>query len=237
MPQEPSAANPSSNRLLARLTGDDMGLIGPHLEPVNLPIRYKMEVRNRRIDYAYFPESGFASVVATGHGDKSIEVALIGREGMTGLAVLMGTDRTPNDTFIQLAGHGLRIRIENLRRVMERSPGLHRRFLRYGHAFVIQASYTALANARSKMEERLCRWILMAHDRADDDTLPLTHEFLGLMLGVRRPGVTIALQALVKSGLIKTHRAFITVLDRKGLEKTANGAYGVPEAEFHRLFG
>src|SRR5258706_311538 len=132
VPQEPSAANPSSNRLLARLTGDDMGLIGPHLEPVNLPIRYKMEVRNRRIDYAYFPESGFASVVATGHGDKSIEVALIGREGMTGLAVLMGTDRTPNDTFIQLAGHGLRIRIENLRRVMERSPGLHRRFLHYG---------------------------------------------------------------------------------------------------------
>src|SRR5258707_8756527 len=81
---------------------------------------------------------------------------------MTGLAVLMGTDRTPNDTFIQLAGHGLRIRIEGLRRVMERSPSLHRRLLRYGHAFVIQASYTPLANARGKMEERLCRWILMA---------------------------------------------------------------------------
>jgi CRP-like cAMP-binding protein len=156
---------------------------------------------------------------------------------MTGLAVLMGTDRTPNDIFMQLGGTGFRITAENLRQAMDRSPRLHRQLLRYGHAFVIQASSTALANARGNIEERLSRWILMAHDRIDGDELPLTHEFLGLMLGVRRPGVTVALNCLVKVALIKTGRGIISILDRKGLEKIAKGAYGVPEAEFHRLFG
>jgi CRP-like cAMP-binding protein len=236
MPQI-SSANPTSNCLLARLSLEDMKLVRPYLEAISLPLRQKLEVRNRRIDHVYFPESGFASVVATGHGDSSIEVALIGREGMTGLAVLMGTDRSPNDTFIQYAGAGLRIPVGNFHRAIERSPSLHKLLLRYGHAFVVQASHTALANARSNLEGRLSRWLLMAHDRIEGDELSLTHEFLSVMLGVRRPGVTVALKFLVQHGLIKTVRGVITILDRKGMERSANGAYGVPEAEFLRLFG
>ena len=113
---------------------------------------------------------------------------------------------------------------------------MHGLLLQFAHAFIVQAAYTALANARSKLEERLARWLLMAHDRADGDEIPLTHEILALMLGVRRPGVTLALSILVRQGLIRTSRGFIFITDRRGLEKSSNGAYGVPEAEFHRLF-
>jgi CRP-like cAMP-binding protein len=109
--------------------------------------------------------------------------------------------------------------------------------LRYGHAFVVQTGHTAMANGRSKVEERLARWLVMAHDRLDGDELPLTHEFLAIMLGVRRPGVTVALNLLEKDGLIDANRGVISIIDRKGLEEKSNGAYGVPEAEFRRLFG
>jgi CRP-like cAMP-binding protein len=112
-----------------------------------------------------------------------------------------------------------------LREADERSMILHRAMLRYAHAFLLQTTTTALANGRSKIEERAARWLLMADDRIDGDDLPLTHEFLGLMLGTHRPGVTIALQALEKAGLIATRRSHITIIDRKGLEKNSNGTY------------
>jgi CRP-like cAMP-binding protein len=109
--------------------------------------------------------------------------------------------------------------------------------LLYAYAFSVQTTCTALANGRSKIEERLARWILMARDRIDIDELALTHEFLSLMLGVRRSGVTVALHLLVRAGLIQAHRGIITILDRQGLEDISNGSYGVPEAEYQRLFG
>lgn len=211
-------------------------MLSPHLKRVDLPLRKQLETRNKAIEFAYFMESGFASVVANGTG-RSIEVGLIGREGMTGLAVVMGTDRSPNETFMQNAGAGLRLPVAKLRHAMRESTSLHAALLLYAHAFSIQTTYTAIANGRSKIEERLARWILMARDRIDSDDLALTHEFLSIMLGVRRPGVTVALNLLETQGLIKANRGIITVIDRKGLEETCNGAYGVPEAEFQRLFG
>jgi len=236
MPETPQFGT-SSNRLLSRLSREHFGLLAQHLEATDLPNRYRLEIRNRRIEYVYFLESGFASVVANGNKDRSIEVGLIGREGMTGLAVLMGTDRAPYDTYIQLGGMGWRVKVDDFSRAIKQNPTMHAVLLQFGHAFVVQAAYTALANARSKLEERLARWLLMAHDRADGDEIPLTHEFLALMLGVRRPGVTLALSFLVRQGLIGTSRGFIAITDRRGLEKSSNGAYGVPEAEFQRLFG
>src|SRR4030095_1660525 len=166
----------------------------------------------------YFIERGFASVVANGTG-RSIEVGLIGGEGMTGLAVVMGTDRSPHDTFMQVAGGGQRISSAKLRGAMEQSPALHRSFLRYGHAFVVQTAQTALANGRSKIEERLARWLLMAQDRLGGDEVPLTHEFLSVMLGVRRPGVTVALNLLEKQGLIRRMRGGVAILNRTALRK------------------
>lgn len=233
------AKNPSPlvNRLLSRLSVSDFALLEPRLAQVDLPLRKRLEARNKPIDYVYFPESGFASVVANGRGGQGVEVGLIGREGMTGLAVVMGTDRTQQETFVQNAGAGWRIAAGDLRRAMEQSRSLHRAFLLYGHAFVSQATCTAMANARNKLEERLARWLLMAHDRIDGNRLTLTHEFLSLMLGVRRPGVTVAINLLSKVGLIQASRGMITITDRKGLERITNGAYGAPEAEFDRLFG
>jgi CRP-like cAMP-binding protein len=215
----------SSNRILARLSRQDFALLEPHLETVDLPVRKPLEARKRRIDHVYFIESGFASVVANGASKLSIEVGIIGREGMTGLAVVLGNDRALHETYIQVAGKGLRISATNLRGAIERSASLHLPMLRYAHAFLMQTTTTALANGRSTIEERLARWLLMANDRIDGKQVLLTHEFLGLMLGTHRPGVTIALQALERAGLIHTKRRRITILDRKSLEKGAHGAY------------
>ena len=138
---------------------------------------------------------------------------------------------------MQIGGGGQRIGAVELGHAIEQSAGLHWSLLRYGHAFVVQMGYTALANGRSKIEERLARWLLMAHDRVDGDLVPLTHEFLATMLGVQRPGVTVALGLLENKGLIQAERGVVSIADRKGLEEISNGAYGAPEAEFRRLFG
>jgi CRP-like cAMP-binding protein len=212
-----------------------LGVLWPHLEAVDLPVRKQLEARNKAIDAIYFIEHGIASVVADGTG-RSIEVGLIGREGMTGLAVVMGSDRSPHETFMQVGGDGQRIAAGKLRQLTEENPTLHRLLLRYGHAFVIQTAQTALANGRSKVEERLARWLLMANDRLDGNRVPLTHEFLSTMLGVRRPGVTLALKHLEDQGLIQAKRGAIVIVDRTRLRKISNGAYGAAEAEFNRLF-
>ena len=226
----------SANRLLAHLSAKDLGLLQPHLVPVDLPVRKPLESRNKPIESIYFVERGIVSVVANGVGNRSIEVGIIGIEGMTGLAVIMGADRSANETYVQVAGHGLEMSAAELRRAIDQSATLHRSLLLYGHAFVTQTAQTALANGRSKIEERLARWLLMAHDRMEGNELPLTHEFLATMLGVRRPGVTVALNLLEHQGLIQAQRGVLTVVDRVGLEEISNGAYGAPEAEFRRLF-
>lgn len=214
-----------SNRLLSALSEEDFGLLAPHLESVELPLRKMLERRDRKVTGIYFPESGFASVVAHGTSGQSIEVGLIGREGMTGLVVVLHSDRPRHDTFMQAAGTGLCLTATHLRGAIDKSPSLHRSLLRYAHYFQTQTTETALANGRSKIEERLARWILMADDRVDGDELPLTHEFLSFMLGVQRSGVTVAVKALTGAGLISHRRSKITILDRAALEKHCNGTY------------
>jgi CRP-like cAMP-binding protein len=227
----------SANRLLSGLSPEDFAILQPNLKRVELPLRKQLERAQRLIDQIYFPESGFASVVARRSDDRGIEVGLIGREGMTGLAVLLSDDRSPHDTFMQSAGEGVRIAASSLRRAMEQSRTLHRTLMRYAHAFLLQTTYTAMVNGRSKIEERLARWLLMAHDRVGQDEIALTHEFLAVMLGVRRPGVTVALKLLEAAGLIRTRRGIISLIDRQGLERISEGAYGAAEAEYRRLMG
>jgi CRP-like cAMP-binding protein len=217
------------NRVLSALSRTDFALLKPHLVSADLPVGTYLETGNSRIDSAYFIESGFASVVADGAGKRSIEVGIIGREGMTGLAVVLGDERASHDTYIQVAGAGHRISAAKLRWAMDRSVRLHRSLLRCAHAFLIQTTQTALANGRSKNEARLARWLLMADDRIDGGEVPLTHKFLGIMLGVQRPAVTVAVQALEEAGLISAGRKVITIIDRRGLEKMSNGAYLRPD--------
>ena len=132
---------------------------------------------------------------------------------------------------------GKSIAAMELRQATYASVSLRDSLLKFVQAFGVQTTHTAICNAQSRLDVRLARWLLMAHDRIGDDTLTLTHEFLSIMLGVRRPGVTEALHALRKQGLISYGRGQIVVKDRKGMERTAGGAYGTPEAEYRRLIG
>jgi CRP-like cAMP-binding protein len=230
-------AMPSSgNHLLALMTGTDHSLLEPHLVALKLPVRKSLERPHKRIDAVYFPESGFASVVAI-QFKKEVEVGLIGREGMSGMSVLLGDNRSTHSTYMQAAGNGHCIPARELRKAMQASETLRNLLLKYVQAFVSQTTQTAICNARSKLSQRLARWLLMAHDRLDHELLPLTHEFLSLMLAVRRPGVTDALAALKKLGVVSNARGKIKVDDRKGLERAAGETYGIPEAEYRRLLG
>jgi CRP-like cAMP-binding protein len=225
----PKNVSRRGNRVLSRLSRADFTLLEPNLEPVDLPVLKPLETGNSRIDGVYFIDQGFASVVANGPGKRDIEVGLIGREGMTGLAIVLGHDRCRHDTYIQAAGAGQRISASKLRQAIGDSVSLHRSLLRCVHAFLIQTSETALANGRSKDAERLARWLLMADDRLDGHKLPLTHKLLGIMLGVQRPAVSVAVRALERRGLIKAGLRLITILDRKGLVKFSDGAYVPPD--------
>jgi len=230
--------NPASgNLLLARMSREQVELLGPQLEPIDLARYKRLEVRDRKIDYVYFIEAGLASVIANGRDGNTIEIGLIGREGVTGLSLLLNADRTPLDTMVQIAGRALRIRANGMRDVMDKNPGINRILTNYVQAFMAQAAFTALANGRHNVEDRLSRWLLMAHDRAERDVIPLTHALLAVMLGVRRPGVTVALSALERRGLITIGRGSVTIIDREGLEGSAHEIYGQPEAEYKRLLG
>ncbi|HEY5237828.1 MAG TPA: Crp/Fnr family transcriptional regulator [Rhizomicrobium sp.] len=225
------------NHLLLSLSDADFALLQPHLEPVAMPLRLKLEIPHKPIAHIYFPESGIVSVVAMTSAREQIEAGFFGWDGMSGVTVVMGDDRAPHATYVQLAGHGQRIALRPFREAMRKSSSMQLCFLHFAQALMIQGAHTALANGRAKVEERLARWILMAHDRVAADDLAFTHEFLAIMLGVRRAGVSVALHELESRALIGTARGRIVVRDRPGLEKTANGYYGLPEAEYTRLTG
>jgi len=222
---------------LLALSVQDVSLLQPQFERVPLPLRTCLAEPNTPIQHVYFLDEGIASVVASTPQGRRIEVGIVGREGLTGLPVLLGTDRSPHACFVQTAGSGLRIQADVLRRALGASAALHRHLLRFVQAFMVQMGQTALANACHVIEQRLARWLLMCHDRVDGNDLATTHEFLSLMLGVRRPGVTMALQALEERGLISTKRGQIVVLDRAGLEAVAGDSYGLCETEYRRLIG
>lgn len=183
------------NHLLAGMSPADFVLVQPHLSPWALPLRQDIENPNRTIDQVCFPESGIISVVAVQGRDTHVEIGLIGWEGMSGTAVVLGSDRTPHLAYVQVAGEGHRMSADALRSVMAGSDTFRSLMLRYVQTFMIQTAHTAIANANGKLDQRLARWLLMAHDRMAGNSLPLTHEFLGLMLAVRRAGVTEACRA------------------------------------------
>jgi CRP-like cAMP-binding protein len=151
---------------------------------------------------------------------------------MTGLPIVLGHDRSPNETFMQVAGNGIRIAADKLREAIAQSRSLERGLLGFVYAFMNQTAGSALANGTATVEERLARWLLMANDRLRGDEVPLTHEFLSLMLGVRRAGVTVALNYLEQRAIIRLARKQIVITDRKGLEAAANGSYHKPETRF-----
>jgi CRP-like cAMP-binding protein len=225
------------NRLLAALSAGDFALIRPHLEPVALSQSDVIIRAHAPIEHVYFLESGVTSIVTRTERDRRIEIGLVGREGFAGVPVLLGADRTPHETFMQIGGAALRIEAGAFRDALEQSSALQKLLLRFVQVFHLQTAQTAACNGSHSVGRRLARWLLMCHDRLDGDELPLTHEFIAVMLGVRRPGVTEALQMLETEQAIRTERCNIVVLDRRKLEETAGDGYGGPEAEYERLIG
>lgn len=225
----------TKNILLRAMPADDYGLLRPHMETVRLNKDDVLVAPNEPIAHVYFLDSGVTSVVAIAPDGSRIEAGLFGRDGVSALPIVYDADRTPNQTFVQIEGVGHRLPADRFREALGMSPTLHGLMLRFAQVMSVQAAHTALSNALHDLPERLARWLLMCHDRVDGDELPLTHEFMSIMLGVRRPGVTTALHVLEGGLLIRATRGRVTVRDRKRLEEYAQDAYGVPEAEYERL--
>jgi len=177
------------------------------------------------------------SIVAIASSNQVLEVGISGRDGLVGVPLILDTDRTPHRIFMQVAGTGYYVSADDLSNILDKHGSIRNLLLRYVQTYSTQTTYTALANTVCSTEERLARWLLMSHDRQDSDEIPLTHDFLSLMLGVRRPSVTIALHSLEGLGLIKSTRGLIVIRRRAGLEDFAGSAYGAPEAEYRRLIG
>jgi CRP-like cAMP-binding protein len=234
MSMAPNSRFAKGNQLLQLLSAADLALLEPNLIALSMTLRAPFENPNKPIESIVFPSTGILSVVAKQNGSEA-EIGLIGCEGMSGVSIILGDRRSANATYVQVAGDGRQISSQHLRAAMDESRSMHGVFLQYVQAFMTQTAHTAIANGRAKLPERLARWILMAHDRVPGDRLPLTHEFLALMLAVRRAGVTEAVHDLASRELIKASRGEIVVCNRKGLEKIAGAFYGVPEAEYRRL--
>lgn len=226
-----------NNRLLHALSGNDQDLLRPYLTWSELERGRVLVAPDEPIDRLWFVESGLSSIIAMAGAEQGIEVGLAGRDGVVGMPLILDADRTPHRIFMQVDGTGYAIAADDLRHLLDTHATIRKLLLRYVQAYSTQTTYTALSNAMHTVEERLARWLLMSHDRQDGDEIPLTHDFLALMLGVRRPSVTIALHSLEGLGFIKATRGLINVRRRADLEDFAGAAYGVPEAEYERLIG
>jgi len=229
--------NRSGNFLLTSLSDDDHARLKPHLERVKLERDQVLVVPNQTIEQVYFPEGGIASITARTENIVT-EVGIFGCEGLSATALLLGADRSPHETFIQVDGsHALRINADRFMTAVESSSTLRQIMLRYIQTLLIQTAQSAVANARYQIEARLARWLLMCHDRVKGDEIALTHEFMGMMIGAQRSGVTVSLHVLEGIGMIRAKRGRVTILDRDKLEELAGDSYGPAEAEYRRLIG
>lgn len=228
----------SQNGLLASLSFSDYCLVAQRLRKVKLKPRQRLQSAYRPIDTVYFPLSGLVSTVAVSVASRyQAEIAMIGCEGMTGLAVLGGTDRSPHNEFAQVPGEAQCISVASLRDCLEQSGTLMASLARYNYVLGVQCACSVVAAAQGRLEERAARWLLMAQDRLQCGALPVTHELVAWMLGARRAGVTLSLHALQDKGHIRIQRKKLDILDRVGLIKCANSLYGIPEHEYIRLIG
>ena len=221
------------NRILAALPKAEIARLWPHLSPVTLELRQPLMDGN--VGEAYFVEDGLASVVLTMENGTTVEVGVIGKDGVVGLPILLGADGMPGQTFIQVAGSGFRIKAELLKQEFERPGELRRRVEKYVLANLLQSAQYAACNRLHPIAERLARWVLTCHDRIESDHMPLTHEFLAQMLGAPRTTVTLAAGTLHHAGLIDYSRGHVTIKNRAGLEEATCECYGVVRKEFQRL--
>jgi CRP-like cAMP-binding protein len=228
---------PLENRLLATLPGEEYQRILPYLEHVTFPLGEPIYEAGRQLKHVYFPTTSIISLLYTMENGASAEIGVVGNEGVVGIALFMGGETAPNRAIVQSAGDAFMMKAKALQNEFTRAGNFQLLLLRYTQALITQISQTAVCNRLHPIEQQLCRWLLLSHDRLQSDELKMTQELIANMLGVRREGVTYAAGHLQAEGLIKYARGRITILDRKGLEATVCECYHVVKAEYDRLLG
>lgn len=228
--------SPSQNRLLAKLPAGEFEALRPHFERVSLYHGEHVIVPDEPICHIYFPLNCLLSLVTQMEDGSSAESGSIGREGMSGIPVLLDARQTPMPTFTQIPGDAIRVRSEVIKAAYDRGGAVREILNRYVHTVIVVASHATACNALHKVESRMCKWLLMSSDGIGSHELRLTHEYLATMLGVRRASVTETAIKLKGAGLIEYERGFARILDRAGLEATACECYRRTRAEYERLF-
>jgi len=234
-PASPSASSPLENHLLAVLPEAEAMRMLPHLELVHLPLGNALYESGARLDHVYFPTTAIVSLLYELENGASAEIAVVGNEGIVGIALFMGGGTMPNRAVVQSGGQAYRLPGLRLMREFERGEALQHLLLRYTQALLTQMAQTAVCNRHHTVDQQLCRWLLLSLDRLPAEELTMTQELIANMLGVRREGVTAAAGKLQSSGLIRYNRGRITVLDRAGLEARVCECYEVVRREFRRL--
>jgi CRP-like cAMP-binding protein len=217
----------NSNRLIAAFSQADRERLLPDLSPVSLSLREVLYEVGAPLEYVYFIEQGLASVLTSMADGSGIEVGMIGIEGMVGAAALLGDEVSAQQFLVQVPGNALRMNAARCRATFDQSAGMRAVVHRFVIALLNLGAQTAACNRLHSIEQRLARWLLMASDRIGSDTMPMTHEFLSSMLGVRRSGVTIAAGDLQRSGLIRYRQGQLSIVNREGLEASACECYGI----------
>jgi CRP-like cAMP-binding protein len=237
MPASADTPDPMKNRLLAMLPQEEYERILPHLGHVSFALGEVVYESGDRMSYIYFPTTAVISLLYLMENGSSAEMGMAGKEGLVGIALFMGGDTMPNRAVVQSAGDAFRMRAQVLQDEFARGGAFQRLLLRYTQALITQMSQTAVCNRLHEIEQQLCRWLLLSHDRLDSDELVMTQELIANMLGVRREGVTAAAGRLQEQGLISYVRGRILILDRRGLEAAVCECYKVVKDEYDRLLG
>lgn len=227
----------AGNRLLATLPREAYERLLPDLEPVFFTLGEVVYESGGQMTHVYFPTTSHISLLYTTIDGATAEMGLVGNEGVVGIALFMGGETTPNRAMVQGAGEAFRMKANAMLDEFKRGGEFQQLLLRYTQALITQISQTAVCNRLHSVEQRLCRWLLMTHDRADSDELQMTHEFISNMLGVRREGVTVAAQRLQEVGMISYVRGHINILDRQQLLSRTCECYRVVRDEHERLLG
>jgi CRP-like cAMP-binding protein len=227
---------PTENRLLAALPREEYQRLVADLQPVTFSLGEVVYESGGRLDYIYFPTTSVVSLLYAMEDGSVAEAGLVGNDGVVGVALFLGGDTTPNRAVVQLGGGAVKMKDSVLKDAFRRGGALQHWLLRYTQALITQISQTAACNRLHSVEQRLCRWLLLCHDRVESNELLMTQEFISNMLGGRRESVTVAAGRLQDAGLIHYIRGRIKILNRKGLEAAVCECYGVVKNEVDRLF-
>jgi CRP-like cAMP-binding protein len=237
MPTTANLKDALKNFLLAALSEVDFERVRPKLETVSFKLGEVLYESGEKMDYVYFPTTAIISLLYIMENGATAEIGVVGNDGIVGVSLFMGGETTTSRAIIQSGGGAVRMKVKDLKAEFALGGRFQELLLRYTQALMTQISQTAVCNRLHSIEQQLCRWLLLSHDRLDSDKLVMTHDLISNMLGVRREGITLAAQKLASKKLIVNNRGTMTVIDRQGLESAVCECYKVVNEEYNRLLG